>query len=122
MTRHAVVMADKDGVIRGWSSDAEVMFGHSTVAAMGQRLDLIVPEEYRAQHWGGFYAAVAAGRSDPDGTGTVPVLCRDGSVTPFLVHLTVLTDANGAGAGAVAVFIDAPAEAAAAYEGGATQS
>jgi PAS domain S-box-containing protein len=115
VTRRAIVMADAEGFIRGWSSDAEAMFGHEASAAIGQKLDLIVPEAYRAQHWRGFYAAVAAGSMDPDATGEVPVLCRDGSIIPFIVHLMVLTDANRAGAGAVAVFIDAPAGTAGEY-------
>jgi PAS domain S-box-containing protein len=47
----AVVVADRDGIIREWSPAAERIFGYSTAEAIGQTLDLIVPEEERADHW-----------------------------------------------------------------------
>ena len=54
MDQHAIIIADHDGVIRLWSEGAERLTGHSAVYAVGQKLDLIVAEELRAQHWAGF--------------------------------------------------------------------
>jgi PAS domain-containing protein len=45
---HAVVSADREGIIRDWNETAEHIFGHSAGQAIGQTLDLIIPEEERA--------------------------------------------------------------------------
>ena len=45
MTDHAIVVADADGTITWWNPGAEVLFGHSAAAALGQSLDLIVPDD-----------------------------------------------------------------------------
>ena len=37
------------------------MFGFSAEQALGQNLDLIIPERLRRMHWRGFDAAIAAG-------------------------------------------------------------
>lgn len=110
MNERAVVVADADGVIRSWNDGAASLFGHSAVAAIGAKLDLIVPPEYRARHWHGFHAAVAAGKNEPNNVANVPVLKKDGTIGRFAVHLIVLTDAFGGGAGAVGVFAPLPAD------------
>ena len=116
MTVRAVVMADADGVIRGWSTGAAELFGHTPDQAIGEKLDLIVPADYRARHWHGFNAAVASGKNEPGNVGNVPILRRDGSHGRLAVHLVVLTDAFGAGAGAVAVFAPLPADGGGLYQ------
>jgi PAS domain S-box-containing protein len=108
MTARAIVMADGDGVIRGWSGGAEALFGHAASDAIGKTLDLIVPETHRDQHWRGFRAAISRGRSDDDNVASVPVRTRDGSISRFAVRILVLADAFGGGAGAVAVFAPLP--------------
>jgi PAS domain S-box-containing protein len=63
----AIIFADCAGVIRLWNRAAEAMFGHGAADAIGQTLDLIVPEPYRIAHWAGFSRAVEQGgfaRSD----------------------------------------------------------
>lgn len=47
----AVVVADRDGVIREWNEAAERVFGYSASEAIGQTIDLLMPEEERADHW-----------------------------------------------------------------------
>ena len=54
MDQHAIVIADTDGVIRLWNEGAARLIGHSATDAVGQKLDLIVPPDFRAQHWNGF--------------------------------------------------------------------
>jgi PAS domain S-box-containing protein len=44
----AVIFADRQGVVRLWNRGAETMFGYSADEALGQRLDLIIPERFRA--------------------------------------------------------------------------
>src|SRR6185437_15652025 len=59
--RHcAIVYARADGAIGFWNAGAEALFGHSPAEALGKRVDLIVPEEYRAMHWAGFARAIGS--------------------------------------------------------------
>lgn len=57
----ATIYSDKQGDIRVWNAAAEKMFGFSAEQALGQNLDLIIPERLRRMHWCGFDAAIAAG-------------------------------------------------------------
>ena len=49
MDHHAIVIADQDGVIRVWSDGAARLIGHAAADAVGQKLDLIVPPDFRAR-------------------------------------------------------------------------
>lgn len=52
----------RGGSIQAWNGAAEQLFGFSRDEAVGQNLDLIIPEELRAAHWRRFDAAVSSGR------------------------------------------------------------
>jgi PAS domain S-box-containing protein len=103
VTDHAIVVADADGTITWWSPGAELLFGHSTTAAVGQKLDLIVPEVLRARYWTGFQRAMQAPHVK-DLAADIPVLCADGRVKEFAGRLLVLSDGLGAALGAMAIF------------------
>ncbi|MVT67278.1 PAS domain S-box protein [Bradyrhizobium pachyrhizi] len=49
----AVIYADRTGSIARWNSAAAALFGYSPEEALGQNLDLIIPEHLRAAHWQG---------------------------------------------------------------------
>ena len=57
----AIIYAERDGTIRVWNAAAERVFGHSAAEALGQSLDIIIPERLRAAHWAGFDAAIESG-------------------------------------------------------------
>lgn len=59
----AFIYADREGIIRWWSDGAEKLFGFSKEEALGQSLDLIIPENLRDGHWRGFNAAMETGIS-----------------------------------------------------------
>lgn len=103
VTDHAIVVADADGTITWWSPGAEVLFGHSAAAALGQSLDLIVPEALRARHWAGFKRAMRAPQVK-DLAADIPVLCADGQVKELAGRLLVLSDGLGAALGAMGIF------------------
>jgi PAS domain S-box-containing protein len=63
----AVVLADRNGVIRLWNRGAEVLFGFSAEDAIGAGLDLIVPDKFLRGHEEGFKRAVACGRLRTEG-------------------------------------------------------
>lgn len=57
----AMIFADRDGVVRTWNPAAERIFGYPAAAAIGQNLDIIIPENLREAHWTGYDRALAAG-------------------------------------------------------------
>ena len=59
----AIVAADEDGVVRFWNPGAERIFGYASAEAVGQTLDIIIPERQRARHWAGYRQVMATGES-----------------------------------------------------------
>ena len=105
MSDQAVIVADREGVIRAWNSGAEALFGHDAASAIGQTLDLIIPPEYREHHWRGFRAAMQGDNPAIDRASVnVPVLAH-GAKSRLAVRLLVLRDAKQQVAGALAIFV-----------------
>ncbi|HET9689454.1 MAG TPA: PAS domain S-box protein [Pseudolabrys sp.] len=105
----AVIYADRSGTIRRWNQAAASLFGYSATEALGQNLDLIIPEHLRAHHWRGFEAAMANGVVRLQGR---PTLTRATHKTgsKLYVEMTfalVNGDFEGPVIGAVAVARDA---------------
>jgi PAS domain S-box-containing protein len=93
----AVVFADREGKIRFWNRSAERIFGFATAEALGQSLDLIVPERQRARHWEGYHR-VMAGASSRYGEGdllAVPAMRKDGRRISIEFTILPLHDAAG---------------------------
>jgi PAS domain S-box-containing protein len=104
----AVIYADGEGVIRFWNAGAERIFGFTAAEALGQSLDIIIPESLRARHWAGFDETMRTGKSRY-GAGdvlAVPALRKDG--TRISIEFTVLPfhDASGRMLGIAAVLRD----------------
>ncbi len=57
----AYIYADRQGIIRWWSDGAERLFGFTKEDALGQSLDLIIPDKLRDAHWKGFNTALETG-------------------------------------------------------------
>jgi len=57
----ALVVSDTSGVIRLWNTAAEHLFGFTKAEALGNSLDLIIPERLQARHWAGYKKAMASG-------------------------------------------------------------
>jgi PAS domain S-box-containing protein len=107
----AVVWADLDGAIRLWNPGAERIFGHSAETALGQSLDLIIPERQRERHWDGWNAAMARGSTKygPDEMLAVPAVHADGHRISLEFTVGLTRDAGGAITGVVAVMRDVTA-------------
>jgi PAS domain S-box-containing protein len=59
----AIIMADREGIIRLWNKGAETIFGFSSAEAMGQSLRIIIPEKLRERHEHGYREVMQSGRS-----------------------------------------------------------
>ena len=103
----AVIYADDTGTIRRWNHAAAALFGYSAAEALGQNLDLIIPEHLRAAHWRGFEAAVTNGVMKLQGRPTV-TRARHQTGRKLFVEMTfaLVGQAGGTAHGAVAVARD----------------
>jgi PAS domain S-box-containing protein len=62
----AVIISDADGNITLWNPAAERKFGFTQSEALGQSLDLIIPERLRGRHWEGYQKSMATGQTRYD--------------------------------------------------------
>ncbi|MGW0627018.1 PAS domain-containing protein [Streptomyces sp. NPDC002758] len=100
----AVVAADPDGIILVWNGGAERMFGHTAAEAVGQSLDLIIPEKQRARHNKGYEQTMATGRTRYGDTLLgVPATHKDGHRLSIEFTVALLRDATGRIAGISAI-------------------
>ena len=84
----AIVVAKADGTIELWNPGAERLFGFTEAEALGQSLDLIVPEKYRERHWHGYHEVMRTGQTQyGEQVLRVPALRKDGS--RFSIAFTV---------------------------------
>jgi PAS domain S-box-containing protein len=93
----AMIVADRDGIIQEWNSAAERIFGYSATEAIGRTLDLVVPEEERADHWRNYRRVIATNiiNYTPDHILDVEGVRKDGSRVPLDAMLEPTRDASG---------------------------
>lgn len=103
----AILYADRDGIIRLWNQGAERIFGFNAADAIGQSLDLIIPEKLRGRHWEGYSKVMATGESRY-GTEllTVPALHRDGRQLSCAFSIVMLKDDQGKPLGVASIMRD----------------
>src|SRR5262245_4206582 len=103
----AIVVADPDGRIRLWNAAAERIFGFPAADVLGQSLDLIIPERYRARHWDGFRAVMETGvtRYGSDVL-RVPALRKDGQRISIAFTVALLKGSEGRVTGIAAIARD----------------
>ena len=106
----AIVFSDGDGIIRLWNRGAEEMFGYPAAEALGQSLDLIIPERLRARHWEGYRRVMATGvsRYGKDCL-SAPGLRRDGGRISLEFSMVIVRGADGAVLGTAAIMRDVTA-------------
>jgi len=103
----AILYADREGVIRLWNRGAELIFGYSAQEAIGQSLDLIIPERLRGRHWEGYFRAMDTGESRY-GTEllSVPALHRDDRQLSCAFSIVMIKDGHGKPLGVASIMRD----------------
>jgi PAS domain S-box-containing protein len=102
-----VVVADADGKIVFWNPGAERIFGFSESDAIGQTLDLIVPERQRQRHWGGFEKTMQTGQTRyGNDLLRVPALHKQGHPLSIAFTVAMLHGADGKVSAIVAIVRD----------------
>jgi PAS domain S-box-containing protein len=104
----AIIATDREGIIRLWNPGAERIFGHTAAEAVGQSLDLIIPDGLRRRHWEGFHHTMKTGRSRY-GEGdllAVPGLRKDGSRVSLEFTIAPIRGPSGEWVGVAAILRD----------------
>ena len=84
----AIVTADAEGTIVSWNRAAHALLGHAAEQMIGQKLSVIVPERFRAQHEAGLRRMGAGGEPHVIGrTVELSALRRDGHELPVELSL-----------------------------------
>lgn len=104
----AVLVADRDGKVRGWNGAAVRLFGFTAAEALGGSMDLIVPERLRGRHWGGWDHVMETGvtRYGDGQLLAVPALHKDGRQLSVEFSIQLLKDGGGRIEWVVAIFRD----------------
>jgi PAS domain S-box-containing protein len=99
----AIIFASTDGAIQAWNEAATRLFGHARDEAIGQNLDLIIPERFREAHWRGFDRALAEGDTKYRGQ-ALPTRSqtKDGGTIYVELTFAIIKDAAGTVIGALA--------------------
>ena len=103
-----VIFADQGGVIRFWNAGAEAIFGYAAQEAIGQPLELIVPEALRARHNEGYRRVMQTGVTQYSGRRllAVPAIRKDGERISVEFSIALLRGADRTLSGVAAVMRD----------------
>lgn len=105
-----ILYADREGRIRFWNRGAEAIFGHTASEAIGQSLDLIVPEKQRPRHWEGWNRVMESGVTKYGSEAlAVPAMRKDGARISIEFNILLLRSPEGRLQGAVAMVQDVTA-------------
>jgi PAS domain S-box-containing protein len=107
----AVIFADREGRIRFWNQGAQRIFGYTEAEAIGQSLDIIIPQGLQQRHWEGYDRMMATGQSRhaPDELLAVPAVNKSGDKLSIQFTVAAVAGEEGALAGIVAVLRDVSA-------------
>jgi PAS domain S-box-containing protein len=106
----AIIYSDREGIIRLWNSGAVEMLGFSAEEAIGQSLDLFIPENQRARHWEGYFKVMQTGITRyAKELLAAPAIRKDGTRVSTEFSMTIIRDAAGGIAGTSAVMRDVTA-------------
>ncbi len=104
----ALIYIDTQGIIRAWNGGAEALFGFSAAEALGQNVDLIIPEHLREAHWRGFNRAMERGATSRGAeVRTTRGLRKDGRKLYVDMSFSVVKSTDGQVLGSAAMARDA---------------
>ncbi|MCE1225878.1 MAG: PAS domain S-box protein [Geobacteraceae bacterium] len=106
-SQDAILIADQQGIIRYWNAGAERILGYTADEAIGQSLDLFIPEKLRGRHWEGYYRVMASGETKyKTGLLSSPGICKDGTQVSLEFSMVLLKDVNGTMQGCASIMRD----------------
>jgi PAS domain S-box-containing protein len=103
----AIMVSDAKGAIVLWNKASERIFGYTEAEALGQSLDLIIPERQRPRHWEGYEKTMetAITKYGADLL-RVPALHKDGRTLSIAFTVSMLFSADNKVTGIAAIVRD----------------
>jgi len=103
----AIVVADPEGRITFWNPAAERIFGFPAADVLGESLDLIIPERFRARHWAGYRETMRTGETRYGSQVLrVPAVRKDGRRISIAFTVALLLGPDGRVSGIAAIVRD----------------
>ena len=103
----AIIAADAGGSIIVWNPAAERIFGYTQSEALGQSLDLIIPERLRHRHWEGYRQVMRTGETRyGNEVLRVPASHKDGRALSIAFTVTLMHSPGSAERIIVAIIRD----------------
>jgi len=91
-----LVVCDAAGAIVYWNAAATRIFGFSRDDALGQSLDLIIPQRQQQRHWDGYHKTMATGETRyGSDVLRVPALHKEGKPLSIAFTVALLHSADG---------------------------
>lgn len=102
-----VIVCDAAGTIVFWNDAATRIFGFTQEDALGQSLDLIVPQRQQERHWDGYHKTMATGETRYGADLLrVPALHKEGKPLSIAFTVALLHGPDGKVSGIAAVVRD----------------
>ncbi|MCF8467629.1 MAG: PAS domain S-box protein [Sneathiella sp.] len=107
-----LIVSDADNRIRLWNAGAERIFGFTAAEAIGQSLDIIIPDTLRGRHGKGYRETMQTGvtRYSAGDLLAVPALRKDGTGISIQFSILPLADPDGKMTGVAAIVRDVTAD------------
>ncbi len=103
----AIVASDASGAICLWNPAAQRMFGFTEAEALGQSLDIIIPQRQQQRHWDGYNQTMATGKTRyGNDVLRVPAVHRDGHTLSIAFTVALLHTPDNKVSAIVAVIRD----------------
>ena len=103
----AIMVCDAKGAITLWNRAAERIFGFTEAEALGQSLDMIIPQRQRQRHWDGYHKTMDTGITKYGADLLrVPALHKDGHTLSIAFTVSMLFSENREVTGIVAFVRD----------------
>lgn len=104
----SLIFSDREGIIRIWNPASETIFGYTAEEAIGQSLDIIIPETMRQAHWNGYHQAIANGATRHKGGSMITrSLQKSGERLYIDVSFAIVKNQAGEVTGSAAISRDA---------------
>ena len=103
----AVMASDANGKITLWNPACERMFGHTEAEALGQSLDIIIPQRQQQRHWDGYDKTMQTGQTKyGNDLLKVPAVHKDGHTLSIAFTVALLKTPDDKVSAIIAVIRD----------------
>lgn len=110
LSNDAIIYSDRYGIIQLWNKGAERILGFTADEAIGQSLNIFIPENQRPRHWEGYFRVMESGVTlYSTELLAAPAIRKDGTRISTEFSMTIIRNSEGEIDGTAAVLRDVTA-------------